>query len=311
MSHFDGIITPISQVERKPSVVTVGTFDGVHKGHLSLINLVVERAKEKGCRTVVVTFDPHPREIVVKDGLGIELLSTVAERAQFLKELGIDLMVTIPFTREFSLTSSRGFIKDYIIDKIGLCEFVIGFDHQFGKDRSGGISTVQSLSEEYDFAVHVVDAKQVEDTTVSSTQIRTCLKNEGNVKLAANWMGRNYVVQGTVIHGDERGRTIGFPTANIMVNHPKKLMPKDGVYAVDVLVGEERHRGMLNIGKRPTFHSKIPHSMEVHIFDFSQMIYGYPISIEFLERIRDEKVFAGKDELTKQLKLDEIVAKSV
>lgn len=299
-----GKIVPLKDAVRKPnSVVTVGTFDGVHAGHRELIQTVLNKAEKRLARSVIVTFDPHPREIINPGEEGIKLLTSLEERCEILKDLGIDEMIVIPFTRDFSLLNSDEFIRDIIWKKIGVSEFVIGYDHQFGKDREGSIGTIQSIAGELEFDVHVVSKQEVENKTVSSTAIRKALREDGNVELVAKLLERYYILNGTVVHGSKRGKQIGYPTANIQPDHPNKVIPKNGVYAVKIRVEDHFYSGMMNIGIRPTFEGK-EHTLEVHVFDFNQNIYGNSVQIRFIKRIRNEKQFDGVEELKQQLAID-------
>ena len=302
----------LNDVSRKPNtVLTVGSFDGVHKGHQALIDTVVRKAQERDARSVIVTFDPHPRTIINPGASGINLLTTLEERCRRLEEHGIDMMVVIPFDRDFSLKSSDEFVRDTIYEKIGVSEFVIGYDHHFGKDREGSIETVERLGEELGFASYVVSKKEVGETTVSSTKIRQTLSEEGNVRLAEQLLGWKYTLSGTVVQGQQRGQTLGFPTANIVPDHANKVIPAIGVYAVDAEVDGEKYRGMMNIGRRPTFEQEGQPSLEVHLFDFDRDIYGMKLRVTFLERIRDEVSFEGKEQLITQLKRDKKIAQEI
>lgn len=292
------------------TVLTVGTFDGVHEGHKVLIKSVVERANKIDARSVIVTFDPHPRDIINPGSDGIKLLSTLSERCELLADLGIDEMIVIPFDRDFSLLSSEEFIRDIIFEKIGVREFVIGYDHQFGKDREGTIETVRSLGKELGFRANVITRQEVENQTVSSTSIRKALQEEGNVEKATKFLGRHYILHGTVVHGEKRGGTIGFPTANIHVDQTKKVVPRKGVYAVWIRVDGEYYPAMMNIGKRPTFEGE-DLTVEVHIFEFDQDIYGKEVQTQFVKRLRDEKKFSGIDELKNQLERDKSEAEKI
>jgi riboflavin kinase / FMN adenylyltransferase len=285
------------------SIVTVGTFDGVHAGHRVLVNTVLEKAGQKNGRSVIVTFDPHPRDIINPGKQGIKLLTTLKERCQLLSDIGIDEMIVIPFDRDFSLLSSEAFVRDIIWKKIGVSEFVIGYDHQFGKNREGTIETVQKLGREFGFDVHVVSKQEVGDKTVSSSAIRKALQDRGDVELAARLLERPYLLHGTVVHGDNRGKQIGFPTANIKPEHPNKVIPKNGVYAVRTLAGDRFYGGMMNIGVRPTFDGQ-KETLEVHLFDFDMDIYGTTVQIHFIQRIRDEQQFGSVDQLVEQLHRD-------
>lgn len=303
-------ITWLKDVERqKNTVVTVGTFDGVHEGHKSLIRVLVEKAEKRKARSVLVTFDPHPRE-VINPGNSVGLLTTLEERAEILGELGLDEMVVIPFTRDFSLLSSRNFLKEIVFDKIGISEFVIGYDHKFGKDRKGTKETAFELGEELGFQVHIVEAHEVSEVTVSSTYVRKALTERGDVSPVKEYLGKPYQITGTVIKGDQRGRTIGFPTANLQPDHSRKIIPKRGVYAVRVHIDENTcKKGMMNIGYRPTVEDdQQKKSLEVHILDFEGNIYGQSVTVEFHEFIREEKKFDSLDALKEQLKKDQEIA---
>lgn len=292
------------------SVVTVGTFDGVHAGHRAIMDTVLRKAEERNARSVIVTFDPHPREIINPGDAGIKLLTTLPERREILEELGIDRMVVIPFDRDFSLLSSEEFIREIIYDKIGVTEFVIGYDHHFGKDREGSIETVEQLGKELGFETYVVSKREVGAKTVSSTAIRNAISEKGDVEEAAEFLQRLYRLNGTVIHGDKRGKEIGYPTANIKPEDSRKIIPKDGVYAVDVRYEGKWYHGMMNIGTRPTFDEQV-RTLEVHLFDFEEEIYGKEVQVRFVKRIRDEKKFSGVDELISQLQKDEKEAKEI
>ena len=293
------------------TVLTVGTFDGVHCGHRELIETVVEKADEKNARSVIVTFDPHPREIINPGDNAIRMLTTLDERCQLMAEIGVDEMVVIPFNRDFSLLTSEEFVRDVISEKIGIAEFVIGYDHHFGRNREGTIETVQKMGEQIGFETHVVSKQEVNNLTVSSSKIRKTLMEEGNVKLANRLLGRPYLLHGTVVHGDKRGKEIGFPTANIKPDHARKVVPRAGVYAVNVVVEGQEYGGMMNIGYRPTFGDEHEETLEVNIFDFNKEIYGKAIQIRFIDRIRDEKKFNGVEELIEQLHSDKKVAEEI
>ncbi len=290
------------------SVVTVGTFDGVHAGHRSLIQKLVSKAAELNCRSVVVTFDPHPREILQPGSQGIGLLTSLEERAELLGQLGVDLMVVIPFNRDFSLLSSEDFLREIIFKKIGLKAFIIGYDHHFGKDRLGDKSTVEQLGKDLGFSVDVIEAREINQVIVSSSLARRSLIHDGDIHLVKECLGRSYQLTGIVVYGDGRGRSIGYPTANIRLLHPRKIIPKDGVYAVWVDIDTRRYAGMMNIGKRPTFGLQDEKSLEVHLIDFNEDIYGKRIRIHFESRLRDEIAFEGVEALKDQLYKDKLLA---
>lgn len=288
---------------QKESVLTVGTFDGIHQGHMALMNRLVQKANKHNCRSVVVSFDPHPRSIINAGENGIRLLTTLEERSRRLSELGVDVLCVIPFTRDFSLQNSKEFVKNILYSRIGLSYFIIGYDHHFGKNRDGNAQTLQQMSSDLDFEVEIVEKKEMGDLTISSTKIRQSLELDGNVGRAEELLGRPYSFEGVVVHGDERGRTIGFPTANIQLNHRDKLIPKEGTYVIEAKLNGNTYRGMMNIGNRPTFNGQ-NQRIEVHLFSFYQQIYGQNMRIFLIERIRDEKKFKSSNELIKQLKLD-------
>ncbi|MDZ7806985.1 MAG: bifunctional riboflavin kinase/FAD synthetase [Gracilimonas sp.] len=294
----------LKNIDHVPNtVLTVGTFDGVHRGHRALIETVVNKARNRKARSVVVTFDPHPREIINPGKNGIQMLTTLKERCELLEDIGVDVLLVIPFDRDFSLLTSEEFVRDVIFKKVGVSEFVIGYDHQFGRDREGTIGTIEKLGEDLGFDSYVVSKQEMGDVTISSTLIRQTLSEEGNVKQAAQYLNRNYLLNGIVAHGDKRGKPIGFPTANLKPEHENKVIPKNGVYAVKVRVSGEWYGGMMNIGIRPTFNGE-EKTLEVHIFEFKEDIYGETIQVRFIDRIRDEKKFNGVEELKSQLAAD-------
>lgn len=301
----------LDKVKRDPkTVLTVGTFDGVHAGHKVLVKRVIDLAENEDARSVIVTFDPHPRDIINPGEAGIKLLSSLDERSELLADLGVDEMVVIPFDRDFSLLTSEEFVREIIWKKIGVSSFVIGYDHQFGRNREGTIETVQELGRELGFNTHVVSKQEVGDKTVSSTAIRHAIHDDGNMELAASLLEKHYILNGTVIHGDKRGKEIGFPTANIKSQNEKKVIPKKGVYAVWVRYENSYYKGMMNIGERPTFNGNSI-VLEVHVLDFDKDVYGKDVQLQFVKRIRDEHQFDGVEELKNQLKKDEKVVRSV
>lgn len=299
------ILTYLENVKRNPeSAVTVGTFDGVHHGHKILLEKLVEISRGFNGRSVLVTFDPHPREVLHGGSNTIGLLTTLEERAAILNETGVDEMVVIPFDRDFSLLSSEEFIRDVIWEKIGVKDFIIGYDHQFGKNREGTIDTVRKMGKELGFDVTLVEAQEVDHVTVSSTMVRKALAEKGDVVLARNYLERPYQISGVVVHGDKKGRTLGYPTANIHITNKRKIIPRNGVYAVTVSMDGKHYGGMMNIGLRPTVTDKKELRIEVNIFDFDEDIYGKPVTVLFHSRIREEKKFDGLDALKEQLAKD-------
>jgi riboflavin kinase / FMN adenylyltransferase len=299
----------LDQIERDDrSVLTVGTFDGVHQGHRPIIGYLVERARAQDGCSVVVTFDPHPREVVT--GEPVSLLTTLEERADLLEQRGLDRLVVLPFTRDLSMLTGEEYVRQILIGAVGLREIVIGYDHAFGHRRSGNRQTLEALAGDLGFSVDVIPEQEIGGRGVSSTRVRTALREEGDVEGAAVMLGRNYRLAGTVVRGDRRGTTIGYPTANLRPANARKLVPKPGVYAVRASNGGE-HDGMMNIGRRPTFLEDADVSLEVHLFDFDGDLYGDALEVEFVARLRDEQRFSGLDEIRRQLAEDERHARSL
>lgn len=282
------------------SVVTVGTFDGVHLAHKEIVREVVHRARMREGRSVVVTFDPHPKEVVTSQRGPVSLLTTIEERLEQFSVLGVELLYIINFTYEFSRQSSEEFYRRYLIDGTGVSEVVVGYDHMFGRDREGKTGELVTMGKQYDFSVFAMHPFTVDGQVVSSTQIRKSLA-AGDIERANKFLGREYSLRGTVVRGDERGRTIAFPTANILPDSGKKMVPLNGVYFVGVTVREQTYFGMMNIGVRPTVSDASRRTLEVHLFDFNGDIYGEKITVRFISKLRDEQKFASLEELTRQL----------
>ncbi len=290
----------------KNAVVTIGTFDGVHLGHQEILSRIIELAKKNNGETALVTFWPHPRFVINPEDDSLKLLSTFEEKAGILDSLGIDHLIKIKFTREFSQWSSEKFIQEVIISALHTKKLVIGYDHHFGKDREGSFDHLKEHSARYGFTVEEISRQDIDDVGISSTKIRTALA-EGAVERASEFLGRPYEIMGSVIQGDKIGRTLGFPTANILVEAPYKLIPEDGTYAVKVLIAGNTYNAMLNIGVRPTVNGK-ERRMEAHLFDFDQKIYGEKITVLFIKRLRDEHKFESKEALMQQLTKDKEAA---
>lgn len=286
----------------KHSVITVGTFDGVHKGHRVVIDKLNDLKKSFGCRSVVVTFDPHPQLILKNRSTEIKLLSTTHERLEVFQKLGVDVVYILKFTEEFSTTGAEEFLKKYLVEGIGMEHLVLGFDHSFGKNREGNFESLNALSGKYGFKLYKVDEFKGE-SKINSTGIRNLLLN-GDMKGAVEILGDDYSFEGNVVTGDRRGNTIGFPTANVKIMDEHKLIPKNGVYFVKVLVDGGEYYGMMNIGKRPTVSTGNDIFIEVNIFDFDRNIYGKKIKVVIKDYIRDEKKFDSLDELVNQLNRD-------
>ena len=299
MQVFDSIK---NLTKNKNTILTLGTFDGIHPGHLKIINKLVGCSKEKGCRNVVITFYPHPRT-VLSSGNDIKMLTTQVERKNLLEKQGVENFLTINFTKEFSALTAEEFIYEYLINGIGLSEIVLGHDHHFGKGRSGNVELLKKIGAKEGFSVTTVDAFYINNEVVSSTKIRNAL-SEGALKRANNLLGRNYSFSGTVIGGDKRGRGLGYPTANIKLSSQEKLLPAIGIYAVRVLLENENHFGLLSIGKRPTFYNSGEIVTEVYIYNFDREIYGKEVTVEMVEYLRGEEKFNSAEELINQMNKD-------
>ena len=290
------------------SVVTVGTFDGVHRGHREIIREVVARARNAAGRSVAITFDPHPKEVVTSPKGPVSLLTTVAERIMLLEVLGLDLLYIVRFTYAFSRLSSHEFYRRYVVHGTGVREVVVGFDHSFGRDREAGIDQLVHLGQEFGFSISKVQQYTVDGEPVSSTKIRHALL-AGEAEKAARMLGYPYALEGIVVKGDGRGKTLGFPTANIAPVARNKVIPARGVYLAGARVGDRRYYGMLNIGVRPTVTDGVEQTIEVHLFDFAGSIYGEKLTLSFLRRLRGEMKFPSPDALSEQLARDREAAR--
>ena len=294
----------LSEIPREPaSVVTVGTFDGVHRAHQEIIREVVNRARMQEGRSVVVTFEPHPKEVVRTTEKPVMLLATLQERVNFIRELNVDLLFVVNFTYEFSRVRAEEFYRTYVVNGIGVSEVVVGYDHMFGRDRTAGIEELVRMGQNLNFSVSAVHQFRVDGEVVSSTLIRDAI-TAGDVERAARFLGRAYALQGTVVSGDGRGRTMGYPTANIKPSSDRKIVPGRGVYLVAMQLRDDSLYGMMNIGVRPTVASDGNLLIEVHIFGFNRDIYGEEIGVTFLRKLRDEQRFDSLEQLTEQLNRD-------
>ncbi len=285
----------------KNPVVTTGTFDGVHLGHQKIIQRLKETAARIGGESVLLTFFPHPRMVLFPDHRQV-LLNTLGEKTELLAKAGIGHLIIHPFTREFSMLSSNEFIGNVLVEKLGTKKLVIGYDHHFGKNREGSFGHLQEFGPVYGFEVEEIPAREIDHVSVSSTRIRNALQT-GDVKTAAAFLGYNYMLSGMVVKGRQLGRTIGFPTANLRVNDAYKLVPADGVYAVWVKRGNAVHKGMMSIGMNPTVDGK-ERTIEVNLLDFDADIYGETLTLEFVQRLRNEEKFDGLEALKVQLAKD-------
>jgi riboflavin kinase/FMN adenylyltransferase len=299
------IARSLGEVRRsEASVVTVGTFDGVHRAHQEIIREVVNRARMREGRSVVVSFDPHPREVVPPTrGGDLRILSTLEERIGLLEPLKVDLLLVLPFTQEFSRLGPEEFYRDYIVSGVGVSEVVVGYDHMFGHGRKAGAGDLVRMGKEFDFSVFAVHPFTIDGEAVSSTKIRRAL-GAGDLELARKMLGYRYSLSGSVTRGDARGAGLGFPTANIVPDSPRKLIPARGVYAVAVETPGGQFFGMMNVGVRPTVSDGTRETIEVHLFGFEGELYGKKLRVTFLRRLRDEKRFSGVEDLVAQLRED-------
>ena len=288
------------------TVVTVGTFDGVHRGHWQVLQEIRARARATGRRSVLVTFHPHPLRIVRPEHAPA-LLTTPVEKKEILAESGLDWAVFLSFTPTLARYSPRRFVEEILVERIGVGELVIGYDHGFGRGRSGDAETLQEIGKELGFQVDVVPPVLTDDTPVSSTRIRKALL-EGDVSAARRALGRPYSLRGVVVRGDGRGRTLGFPTANLVVVSGDKLIPAEGIYAVRGVLPTGTVDGALHLGPRPTFRGSPP-TIEVHLFDFDQDLYGQEVRIDFVRFLREVRPFDSAEALVGEMKNDVALAR--
>lgn len=291
------------------AVVTSGTFDGVHVGHQKILARLREIARQPGGESVVLTYWPHPRLIISPGSHDLKLLSTIDEKVELLAQYGVDHLIIIPFTKEFSRLSSEQFIRQMLVEKIGTKKLVIGYDHRFGKNREGSFEHLQQNAAQYGFVVEEIPRQEVDDVGVSSTRIRHALLS-GHVHTANDYLGRPYRLTGKVVPGDQLGRTIGFPTANIYVEEPYKLIPMDGIYAAQIRHRGQLLNGMLYIGVRPTLNGNF-RTIEVNIFDFEADLYGEILTVELAELIREDEKFTDVPAMQQQLTKDRERAKEI
>lgn len=301
------IVRSLSELTfEKNSVVTIGMFDGVHRAHQSIFSRIVQRARSISGRSVVVTFDPHPREVVSNGSKNVDLLSTLNEKLQIIERYGVDMVFVIPFTYAFSQLSFGEFYSTYIINGVGVSEVVEGFNHQFGRDREGGMNQVVELGQQHNFSVEAMAMVKEGEVVISSSSVRDALLS-GNIVLANRLLGYEYAFSGTVVRGFGRGKQIGYPTANIKLDNPKKLAPQTGIYAVKILVEGVWYGGMMSIGHNPTFGDAQERTIEVNIFDFDKDIYDETVTVQVLDRTRSEKKFDSVDALVKEIDNDKVM----
>lgn len=296
-------ISELSQVTN--SIVTIGTFDGVHLGHQKIIKRLVELKQKQGGEIVLFTFDPHPRKVLFPEQKDLKLITTTEEKCDILKQFGVDHVLVYPFTKEFSKMQAQDYISNIIARGLKTKTLVIGYDHRFGSNREGNIETLKELSKVYNFVVEEIPAQEINQLNVSSTRIRKAIE-AGEIQTANDFLGYTFFITGKVIKGKQLGRTIGYPTANLLIEDNDKLIPKIGVYAVNVVLNNLSYKGMLNIGTNPTTDADNRVKIEVNIFDFDKDIYGKTLKVEFVKWIRNEEKFANLGELKQALANDKI-----
>jgi len=294
------------------SVITIGTFDGVHKGHQKLVERINFLAQQNEGESIIITFHPHPRIVINPEDKTLRLLNTIEEKIMLLEKYGVDNLVIVPFSRNFSEQAAEDYIEHFLVQNFHPKYIVIGYDHKFGKDRKGGFELLENMKMKFGYRMEEISKETLDDIGISSTKIRKSLQN-GEISLANELLGHPYKLTGTVVRGLQNGRKIGYPTANLKVTDEFKLIPKTGIYVVlvtDSSLPNEIYKGMLSIGYNPTFEGK-EQTIEVNILDFDKDIYGNTLTIEFIEHIRDEKKFESVDDLIAAIKNDEKITRSL
>ncbi len=287
----------------KPSVITIGTFDGVHIGHKKIINQLTSISSKNNLISILLSFFPHPK-MVLQNDKELKLINTIQEKEGLLNSLNLDYLIIKEFTKEFSRLSALEFVRDILVNKLNAKHIIIGYDHHFGRNRTANIEQLKEFGELYDFKVTEILAQDIDDIAISSTKIRKSLIN-GEIRLANKFLGYNFFFSGNVVHGNNIGKTISFPTANIKIDAPYKLVPKNGVYIVKTIIDNQITFGMMNIGYNPTFNGK-QKSIEIHFMNFNKNIYDKTLTIEMILRIRNEIKFNSVDDLKKQLEQDKL-----
>ncbi|MCX6190419.1 MAG: bifunctional riboflavin kinase/FAD synthetase [Bacteroidetes bacterium] len=297
------VYTQIADFKKLPNaIVTQGTFDGVHAGHKKILSRLSERALALKGESVVLTFFPHPRMVLFPNDENIKLINTLEENIKLLSETGIQHLIVLEFTPAIASLTALQLVRDILVNAIGTRHFIIGYDHRFGHNRAGSYENLKEFSQIYDFTLEKVGEVEINDITVSSTKIRRALL-QGDIETATDYLQHRFTLRGIVTEGNKLGRTLGFPTANFLIQEKYKIIPADGVYAVQVIINEMQYGGMLNIGNRPTI-GGLTRVLEVNIFNFEADIYGELIEVAFIKRIRHEQKFASIEELQKQLFMD-------
>jgi len=286
-----------------PSIITIGTFDGVHIGHKKIIDQLTSISSEQQLTSILLSFFPHPK-MVLQNDRELKLINTITEKEELLNNLGLDYLVIKEFTKDFSRLSALEFVRDILVNKLNAKHIIIGYDHHFGRNRTANIEQLKEFGLLYDFKVTEILAQDINDISISSTKIRQALI-KGEIQLANKFLGYDFFFNGNVVHGNSIGKTISFPTANIEVDEPYKLVPKNGVYIVKTIINKKLIFGMMNIGVNPTFDGT-KQSIEIHFLNFNKNIYNKNLTIYMISRIRDEKKFNSVEDLKKQLELDKV-----
>ena len=289
------------------SIVTIGTFDGVHLGHQQILKQLIDTSQQSKLKSVLLTFFPHPRMVLQPD-IPMRLIQTIEEREKALRKTGLDYLVIHPFSEKFSRLSADDYVKQVLVDKLNVRKVVVGYDHRFGRNRTASLEDMYNYADIYDFEVIEIDAKKIKSTAVSSTKIRKAI-DQGDIALANSYLGDPFTLEGVVVHGDKRGRELSYPTANIELQNKHKIIPKQGVYLIQSDIDNQVVYGMMNIGTKPTFDTTNP-SIEVHFFDWNGDLYDQTLQVKLLKWIREEQKFDSVEELQAQIHADERYCRS-
>ena len=289
------------------SIVTIGTFDGVHLGHQQILKQLIDTSRKSKLKSVLLTFFPHPRMVLQPD-ISMRLIQTIQEREKALQKTGLDYLVIHPFSTEFSRLSADDYVKQILVEQLNVRKVVVGYDHRFGRNRTASLEDMYHYADIHEFEVIEINAEKIESTAVSSTKIRKAI-DEGNIELANTYLGHSFTIEGMVIDGDKRGRELSYPTANIDLQNPHKIVPKQGVYLVKSKLKGRVVYGMMNIGTKPTFNAAMP-SIEVHFLDWNGDLYGQAVQVELLKWVREERKFNTVEELQTQIQADEQYCRS-
>jgi riboflavin kinase/FMN adenylyltransferase len=291
----------------KPSVVTIGTFDGVHLGHKAIISQLLAASKKEDLASIILTFFPHPR-MVLQEETSIKLINSISERKELLQQTGLENLIIHPFTKEFSRLTALEFVRDILVNQLHIKKIIIGYDHRFGRNRGATIEDLIEFGKTYDFEVEQIKAQQLDEVSISSTKIRKAL-SEGNIKIANTFLGHSFTLSGKIVSGRGIGKTLTFPTANLQVAEDYKIIPKKGVYLTQSIIAGKEVFGLTNIGTNPTV-GGLHQTIETYFLDYTEDLYNKTLQLKFITRIRDEKVFNNVEELKLAIKEDEIIARN-